>query len=224
MSMNFGTKDGILIRTMTVEDYKQIRTSDVYEGVPLMTCFGQEMIDIAEASKELFDAFHISLIEKGNCLVAIDEMDNGCVVGLVLAHETVPRDLEQQRLRINEMPESPLKRIMRFDNEALLKANFFEHYDVSKLLYSHITQVAASMRGKGIGSRLAAALMELGRSKGYPLMTAACSSFYSARQKEALGMECVYSQAYADYKDANGDVVFNPPAPHTHQRLLAIKL
>ncbi|XP_034486858.1 dopamine N-acetyltransferase-like [Drosophila innubila] len=223
MSMNFGSKDGILIRTMTVEDYKQIDES-VYSGEPLISCFEKEIKEIYEARRSKFDDYHISLIEKGDCLVAINENDNGRIVGLVLAFGKVPSDLVEEHKWITQMPASPLKRIMMFNYEGRAKANLFERYGVSKLIYSHITNVNASMRGRGIGTRLAAALMELGRARGFPLMTAACSSFYSARQKEALGMECVYSQAYADYKDDDGQVVFNPPAPHTQLRILAIKL
>ncbi|EDW55828.1 GM16970 [Drosophila sechellia] len=50
------------------------------------------------------------------------------------------------------------------------EAKLFERFGISKLLYSHITSVDASMRGKGLGSRLAATLMEVGRAKGFPAM------------------------------------------------------
>lgn len=66
--------------------------------------------------------------------------------------------------------------------------------------------------------------MEVGRAKGFPVMTANCTGFYSARQKEALGMKCIISQDYADYKDDQGQVIFNPPPPHKATRILAIKL
>ncbi|XP_034474222.1 dopamine N-acetyltransferase-like [Drosophila innubila] len=213
MSVNFGSKDGILIRTMTVEDYKQI-DGNVFKDEPLKSSLDKEPKEIEEARKKRFDDYHIRLIENGTCLAAINENDNGRVVGVVLAYGQVPSDMKNYHKSA----------ISNFLSEAEVKANLFARYEVSNVLISHITNVDASMRGKGIGSRLAVALMELGRSQGYPLMAAFCTSFYSARQNEALGMECVYSQAYADYKDENGKVVFNPPAPHTHLRIMAIKL
>jgi len=123
-----------------------------------------------------------------------------------------------------DMDQSTLKTSMIFIAEVEINSKIFEHYGVSKLLCSSVTNVDTSMRGMGLGKRLAAALMEVGRSKGFSLMSATCTSFYSARQKEALGMECIYSEAYEDYKDANGEIVLNIPAPHTHIRVLAIKL
>ncbi|KAM8715319.1 hypothetical protein ACLKA7_002384 [Drosophila subpalustris] len=226
MSLNFGSKDGILIRTMTVEDFKQIDRK-IYSEEPLVSSTEKEPQDISEARQKKFDDFHIRQIEQGTCLVAINENDNGRIVGLVFAHGQVPSELEEQHrsaITIQTGQYTAEQHIMLFLCGARIKANLFERYGVSQLLFSHITYVDASMRGRGIGSRLAAALMEVGRAKGYSLMAASCTSFYSARQKEALGMECVYSEAFADYKDDKGEVVFHPTAPHTHLRIMAIKL
>ncbi|XP_034474218.1 dopamine N-acetyltransferase-like [Drosophila innubila] len=224
MATELGSQSGILIRIMSVEDYKQVKIfmgGNFYNGEPLCASSGE---DVQKCHEKENDEYHISMIEQGTCLLAVDENNGGRIVGLVLAGCQVPSDLEKHRKEADEMEQNTWGRIAVFLSEIERKVNIFERYGVSKLLYSHITNVDASMRGKGLGARLAAALMEVGRSKGFPMMVAYCSSFYSARQKQALGMECIYEHAYADYKDANGQVVFKPAAPHTHLRLMVIKL
>ncbi|XP_064554120.1 arylalkylamine N-acetyltransferase-like 2 isoform X1 [Drosophila montana] len=192
MPTELDSKDGILIRIMTVADYQPLKTlmrGNFFKGEPLGELYEEEWV------KEYHDEFYLSKIKQGTCLLAVDENNGGRIVGYVLAHAQTPDDVEKYRKKAAAKP-----------------------------LLSHITHVDASMRGKGLGSRLAAALMEVGRSKDFPLMAAHCTSFYSARLKKALGMECVYSIAYADYKDASGQVVFKPAAPHTHLRVMVIKL
>ncbi|XP_017859084.1 PREDICTED: dopamine N-acetyltransferase-like [Drosophila arizonae] len=224
MSSALGTKDGILIRIMEVSDYQNVKLfmgNNFYNGEPLCASSGENVQRCYEKEN---DEYHISMIEQGTCLLALDENNDGRIVGLVLAGAQVPSDLDKHREEAAAMEPNTWGRIAVFLSKVEIEVNLFKRYNVSKLLYSHVTNVAASMRGKGLGARLAAALMEVGRSKGYPLMVAYCTSFYSARQKQALGMECVYEKAYADYKDDNGKVVFNPPAPHTHIRIMVIKL
>ncbi|EDW03000.1 arylalkylamine N-acetyltransferase-like 2 [Drosophila grimshawi] len=223
MATELCSKDGILIRVMTVSDYKQVKIfmgGNFYNGEPLCASSGE---DVQKCYEKENDEYHISMIEQGTCLLATEEK-TGRIVGLVLAGAQFPSCLEKHRKEAAAMEPNTWGLIAVFLSKVEIKVNLFERYAISKLLYSHITNVDASMRGKGLGSRLAAALMEVGRTKGFPLMIAYCSSFYSARQKEALGMECIYEQAYADYKDDSGKVVFKPPAPHTHLRVMVIKL
>ncbi|XP_002060538.2 arylalkylamine N-acetyltransferase-like 2 [Drosophila virilis] len=224
MPTELDSKNGILIRIMTVADYQPVKIfmgGNFYNGEPLCASSGE---DVQKCYEKENDEYHISMIEQGTCLLAVDENNGGRIVGLVLAGAQIPSDLEKHRKEAAAMEPNTWGRIAVFLSKIEIEINLFKRYGVSKILYSHITNVDASMRGKGLGSRLAAALMEVGRSKGFPLMIAYCSSYYSARQKEALGMECVYSIAYADYKDESGQVVFKPAAPHTHLRVMVIKL
>ncbi|XP_030555595.1 dopamine N-acetyltransferase-like [Drosophila novamexicana] len=224
MPTELDSKNGILIRIMTVADYQPVKIfmgGNFYNGEPLCASSGE---DVQKCYEKENDEYHISMIEQGTCLLAVDENNGGRIVGLVLAGGQIPSDLEKHRKEAAAMEPNTWGRIAVFLSKIEIEINLFKRYGVSKILYSHITNVDASMRGKGLGSRLAAALMEVGRSKGFPLMIAYCSSYYSARQKEALGMECVYSIAYADYKDESGQVVFKPAAPHTHLRVMVIKL
>ncbi|KAM8715318.1 hypothetical protein ACLKA7_002383 [Drosophila subpalustris] len=129
MSTHFGSKDGILIRIMKLEDYESLKVfmgGNFYNGEPLCAYSGEDV------------------------------------------QQCFPSDLETHRKEADEMEKHSWARIAVFLSEVERKVNIFERYGASKLLYSHMTNVDASMRGKGLGTRLAAALMELGRSKGFP--------------------------------------------------------
>ncbi|KAH8415249.1 hypothetical protein KR215_011770 [Drosophila sulfurigaster] len=224
MCTNFGLKDGVFIRIMKVEDYDKVKNfmgDNFYNGEPLCASSG---VDCQTPFEQLFKDYHIWLIEQETCLIALDANDEERIVGVVLAGPSVESHLEEERVRAEEMAQGPLRDIYTFLTDIECKANLFKHYGISELLYSQITNVDAAWRGKGLGTRLAAALIEVGRSKGYSVMSATCTSFYSARQKMAMGMECIYAEAYADHKDANGEVILKPPAPHTHIRVLGIKI
>ncbi|XP_017081378.2 dopamine N-acetyltransferase-like [Drosophila eugracilis] len=222
--MASNTKDGITIRIMTEEDYKAVKSQmegDFFSSEPLCQSSGECLVGQNEKEN---DEYHLSMIAQGTCLVAFDENDGGRLVGFVLAGAQFPEDVEKHRIEADAMEQHAWGRIAVLLSKIEREANLFERFGISKVLYSHITSVDASMRGKGLGSRLADTLMDVGRSKGFPAMVAYCTSFYSARQKEALGMQCIHSLVYADYKDANGKPIFAPAAPHTMARVMAIKL
>jgi len=222
--MSSNTKDGITIRIMTVEDYKNVKAfmkDDFFLSEPLCQSSGES---VHRQNEKDNDEYHLSMIAQGTCLVALDENNGGRLVGFVLAGAQVPEDIEQHRVEAEAMEQHAWGRICVMLSKIEREANIFERFGISKVLYSHITSVDKSMRGKGLGSRLAATLMEVGRSKGFPVMVAYCTSFFSARQKEALGMQCIHSLTYADYKDAQGKPIFTPAEPNTTARVMAIKL
>nr|XP_016928233.1 dopamine N-acetyltransferase [Drosophila suzukii] len=222
--MTFNTKEGVTIRIMFLADYEKLKLfmkEEYFNAEPLCQSCGE---DVHLQNEEENDAINLSMIAQGTSLLALDENDDGRIVGFVLAGAQVPEDVERYAQTAKTLTENAWGRIFIILTKAEREANIFERYGVSKVLYSHITSVAASMRGKGLGSRLAITLMDLGRSQGLPVMVAYCTSFYSARQKKALGMECIYSLDYTDYKEDQGRVIFAPAAPNTTLRVMAIKL
>lgn len=84
--------------------------------------------------------------------------------------------------------------------------------------------VDPAVKGRGIGRRLMEASRHLARSEGYPLLYIVCTSYYSAKIARAIGMQCVYSLPYAEYKDKDGNPVFTPPHPHTDVAVFVQKL
>lgn len=41
-----------------------------------------------------------------------------------------------------------------------------------------------------------------------------CSSYYTAKAAEKLGLKCIHSVTYSDYIDEKGEVVFKTQPPH----------
>uniref|UniRef100_A0A6P4FM02 aralkylamine N-acetyltransferase n=1 Tax=Drosophila rhopaloa TaxID=1041015 RepID=A0A6P4FM02_DRORH len=223
--MTSNSKDGITIRIMLKEDFANVKAfmkKEYFASEPLCQSSGETDCHL-QIEKEN-DVLIPSMIAQGTCLVALDEKNGGRLVGLVLAEARFPKDLETNRIKADAMENNVCGRIYVMLSKIEREANLFERFGISKVLYSDTTSVDTSMRGKGLGSRLAATLMDVGRSKGFPAMVAYCTSYYSARQKAALGMQCIHSIVYADYKDDQGRPIFTPAEPHTMLRLMAIKL
>ncbi|KAH8347844.1 hypothetical protein KR084_001644 [Drosophila pseudotakahashii] len=222
--MTFNTKEGVTIRSMVLEDYENVKLfmrEEYFTAEPLSKSSG-EAVHLQNEKEN--DAINISMIAQGTSLLALDENNGGRIVGFVLAGVELPEDVERNSRIAETLEDNAWGRIFVIIEKAEREANIFQRYGISKALYSHVTCVATSMRGRGLGYRLAATLMDLGRSQGFPVMVAYCTSFYSARQKEALGMQCIHSIDYADYKDDQGRVIFTPAAPDTTLRVMAIKL
>ncbi|KAM8716615.1 hypothetical protein ACLKA7_003487 [Drosophila subpalustris] len=217
--MTSGSADGIIIRSMKVEDYEEVKIllgSSFYPEEPLSKCLGKSL---EQVHTQKHDDTLISMIEEDNCLVAVDMKNRDHIVGIILAEAQVPGDVEHMRQRAKNSGH-----ITKFLSKIESEANLFERYKVSKALNLHIICVSESMRGTGLGRRLTSALMDVGRARGFPLLTACCSSFYASRQMQAMGMECAYSVSFEDYKDDNGKVVFQPPPPHTHVKVVVYRL
>lgn len=64
---------------------------------------------------------------------------------------------------------------------------------------------------------------ELARELGCGLMTADCTSHFTAKALKKLGFDCIYTLNYADYK-VNGEVVFKPEPPHAAVTVYAQKI
>ncbi|XP_030377676.1 uncharacterized protein LOC115626443 [Scaptodrosophila lebanonensis] len=216
------TEDAISIRTMTVEDYKRVKIflRDHFFTTEPLTSTSEEDESLCEEQDT--DEYHLALIRQGTSLVAVDSTDQ--ILGLVLAGGQVPSDLEKNRRAVEKMQSHIKCRIDTFLSKVERDANIYERYGLVKALYLHIINVAPSARGRGLGAQLTTSLMAMGRDRGFPLMLAYCTSYYSARQLEALGMECAYAKSYAEYKDEQDNVIFKPPAPHTHLKVMAIRL
>lgn len=146
-------------------------------------------------------------------------------MGVALAGELYPEDVAQHCVDSEKTPsDSVFGKVARFLADVELRAKVFERYEVPKAMYLNILGVDSRVRRQGLGRRLVSGLMDVARSKGYPLLVTTCTSLYSAHVMAALGMEVVFSQSYKDYKDAAGNVVFQPQAPHTEASVMAMRL
>ncbi|XP_051858253.1 arylalkylamine N-acetyltransferase-like 2 [Drosophila albomicans] len=181
---------------MTKDDLRIIENS-IYDDEPLqLALVGNSKAQMQQSLIEILDKFHNSMVEQGTSLVAINEKDGERIVGFILAGCETSDYLQEYYAQISALNECAFKTVGMFECETKIKVNYFQLYSVSKVIYAAMINV----------------------------IIAWSSSFYSARQMEGVGMECIYRQPYADYKDAKGQVIFKPPAPHSELRILAFKL
>lgn len=152
-------------------------------------------------------------IDYGTCTIAEDQ--NGTIAGVRLAKVRVPSDIEKPA----EKPWSQLDKILEFLRVIAVNAEVFERYNVDKLLQSMLICVSRDFRGKGIGLKLYSENMELGKKLGYKAYVCDCTSSFSARLCEKLGMECVAALDYSDCLDDNGEQLFKPDSIHDKIRV-----
>lgn len=95
--MASSNKDGITIRTMTIEDYPSVKAflkDNFFQSEPLCQSTSE---NVQSQNEKENDEYHLSMIAQGTCLVAIDESNGGRFVGLVLAG--IPRTWRSIALR-----------------------------------------------------------------------------------------------------------------------------
>ncbi|XP_017123672.1 uncharacterized protein LOC108143672 [Drosophila elegans] len=222
--MILSQRNGITIRLMEESDYPIVKVfmRDYFHYDEPMGIGLEEQIHLL--NEEEADEGYLSVISQGLSLVAFDENKGGLLVGIALAERMDPSILAKQHREAEEMEQNALGRSRQMIAQVERDANIFERCSVRIYLNLVAVSVHSSMRGRGLLSHLAVTLMNLGRSREFPLLIGS-TSYYSAKQAmEGLGMKCIHSQAYADYKDDQGRPIYNPPAPHTHVRVLASKL
>ncbi|XP_053957127.1 arylalkylamine N-acetyltransferase 1-like [Anastrepha ludens] len=178
------------------------------------------------------EKFNMSQIAHGTCLLAVQQIadDNEDsdirerVVGVLISG---PKDQHEAEHLFEEAARfGPTKWgiALKFLARAEENSNVYERYSVTKALHIHILAVDTNLRGRSIGVRLVDELKRLGRQLDYPLLTLDCTSYYSAKLCERLGMDCVNVEKYQNYLDNEGKPIFRPPPPHKCLKTFAMRL
>lgn len=163
------------------------------------------------------EAFSLSTIEYGTTIVAIDT-DSKNIVGVVLSSPIVPGDAEEMIDEAKQCKSKKWSEILLLLAHLEQRANVCERYNVSRAIHMHVMGVDKRLRGHSIGINLMQKCMEQGKKLGFTIASVDCTSVYSIKIAEKLGMECISVLAYADYTDDMGKPIFRPPAPHTEIR------
>ncbi|XP_063915207.1 arylalkylamine N-acetyltransferase 1-like isoform X1 [Zophobas morio] len=111
-------------------------------------------------------------------------------------------------------PDKKFAKILRLLDHVAVESKIFTHFpDVNKAITVKILSVDSSLRGRGIAKDLMNKTRDMAKELSCGLMTADCTSHFTAKALKRLSFECVYSLKYEDYK-VNGEVVFTPEKPH----------
>ncbi|KAH8282530.1 hypothetical protein KR054_008204, partial [Drosophila jambulina] len=216
----------IAIRALTPDDFEEVEAFlavHFFKQEPLMLIPQSDPAQSAVIPEE--SELHRSLLPQGLSLAAIDRSNGDRIVGVVLAGELVPEDLEREFQEVERKEvKCLLDKIHKFLAGIERRANIFKHFGVERALYLYMLGVDTSVRRQGVGSRLVSATIELARERGYPVMASTCTNLHSTRLMTGLNMEVVLSQDYADYKDERGEVILRPADPHTKASVVGIRL
>lgn len=163
--------------------------------------------------------FTLSVIADSASIVACDPINNGKIVGALMAGLI---ETDEVHHIMDMAKESELNNNRKWSEILLLLghlaqcSNIFQRYNVNRSLHIHVMSVDTAYRGKSIGTYLMEMCFNVGKSLGYPIVSADCTNVFSIKIAEKLGMDCVNVMAFSEYKDNNGKQLFNPPLPHTH--------
>ena len=217
--------DNIQIRIIKEQDY-----GEVLEFMR-KNFYAYEPLNVSKPMEPENEEFFKPFIPQGLSLMAEEVLisaqgdETRKLVGATIAGKNDPGQVDYlKKLAAQGDAKSHFVHVMNFLVVLESGSNVFKRFGVTKTVHSHMTAVDESQRGKGIGIRLRKALMALGKERGYTLMTVDCTSYYSARQCENLGMECVNMIYYKDYVDAEGKPYFNVKPPHDRARSFVMHL
>ncbi|XP_062550201.1 arylalkylamine N-acetyltransferase 1-like [Armigeres subalbatus] len=158
--------------------------------------------------------FSVSFLLQGMAVKAVDPSCENQLVGVSIANpinqEYVNDLLEAAKQAKTEKWRDSLKLLAHLQQTV----NVLQRFNVPKCYDIEIVAVHPDYRGQSIGSRLFEEQFARAKQLGYAVASADCSSYYSARIAEKVGMECVARLPYSDYRDERGVQLFQPKAPH----------
>ncbi|XP_075163454.1 arylalkylamine N-acetyltransferase-like 2 [Haematobia irritans] len=217
---NFLEDATIEIRVITQADRKR-----VYDFLA-MYFFPEEPLTYGSEPRDLIvvgEDFLLSNIDYGMCLMAVLK-DTNELVGLTMTGPKGPEDADHMQVEADAEGNTKWGNILRFLVQIERESNVFERYTVPKVLNVMATCVDVKMRGRNLGSRLYSAAIDMAKAKGFEVVTADCTSFYSARIKDRLGWDLINVIYYKDFLDANNKQIFCPDPPHECCKTYAVRI
>ncbi|KAH8416594.1 hypothetical protein KR222_010615 [Zaprionus bogoriensis] len=218
MAASLDNDGEIEIRVATVDDSAELMKFlrvHYYRDEPLTAGCEPREPDAADVD------FLLSNFPAGTCLMALHQ---GRIVGGAVAGPKTPAVHDEFVEAIAQNTGTKWGYILGILQICERQADAFNRYGVDKILHLHALGVDTALRGRRIGERLVLALIARGRELGYPLLTADCTSLYSARLISRLGFELTSTLPFTDYVDAAGQQLIRPPAPHERIQTFALRL
>lgn len=169
------------------------------------------------------EEYTVSLLQHGTSVVAFDLDKNNKMIGVIIADIFSPSSSERkiqeaERIENTNKQWSNVLRLLAYLEDS---ANIFEWYKVQKALDLFVMTVDKEYRGKDVSGKMVQMVEDNARRLGYELALSLCTSFFTIQLCKRHKLECVQEFKYTDYKDSNGNQVFNPPSPHTHFAMYA---
>ncbi|XP_055610285.1 arylalkylamine N-acetyltransferase-like 2 [Uranotaenia lowii] len=165
----------------------------------------------------------LEMVNSGCMILAMDEQ-SGRLAGF--SGSTIVSPDEPQKL-LEKASIAQTKKygdVLRLTAHLTAKTRVCERFGVDQAYHLDMVGVNPNFRGKSIGEILQEKHMELACAKGLRVLSAYVTGPYSARICERLGMQCVYTLPYRDYRDESGRVVFRGTELYTVLKCFVMKI
>lgn len=154
-----------------------------------------------------------SQLEHGTCLIAIDE-ENGQIAGALAAGPLEDGSAEEMIEAAKTTETEKWRDISLFLAYIEKKADLFVRLNIPNAVHIQALGVHRDYRGQRIGERLFQFCFDNAARLNYPLVSADCTSIYSVRIAEKMGMENVSTVTYDEYAERIGRQLFKPREPN----------
>jgi GNAT superfamily N-acetyltransferase len=132
-------------------------------------------------------------------------------------------DVEKALEEMKTIDNIKYQRIFGLLNSVNKTANLFGKYNVDKIFELRILSVDSRFRGKGIARELFLRSELIAEEHGFKLVKVDATSLFTQKVAECLGFTVEKSVKYGDYKDENGQKIYDTKSPHDYYKVM-IKL
>jgi GNAT superfamily N-acetyltransferase len=200
------------------DDHERIRVflgENYYPYEPINMAMGLD-----NGHSPAYEAHLLDFVKEGTSLLAV-ETTQGTLLGVCI-NGAIFNDENVIEMASNCACERHAK-FLWFVETVDRCSGFWNRVAVRRALSCEALAVVGSARGLGIGKALLQKTLQVAKDDGFPLLRVDCSSYYSAKLAEQMGLECIYSLLYSEYRSEDGYQIFYPPIPHVEFKMFIHK-
>jgi GNAT superfamily N-acetyltransferase len=160
------------------------------------------------------EKFSMSHIVHETVLMAFDDV-TGKIVGVLIAGPVEHGDADEMIEAAKTTETKKWRDISMLLAYIEKKADVLKRFNLDQALHIHVLGVDREYRGQRIGQQLFSYCFENAKRLNYKMVATDCTSVYTIKIAERLGMENVSSMTYDEYNQQLGENLFRPEKPNT---------
>lgn len=169
------------------------------------------------------EKFSMSHIEHETVLMAFDDV-TGKVVGVLIAGPIEPGDADEMIEAAKTTETKKWHDILLLLAYLEKKADVLKKFNLNRALHIHVLGVDSEYRGQRIGQQLFSYCFQNAKRLKYEMVVTDCTSIYTIKIAERLGMESISSVTYDGYNKQLGEDLFKPIEPNTEIITFVMKI
>ncbi|XP_063932539.1 uncharacterized protein LOC135144393 [Zophobas morio] len=171
---------------------------------------------------ELLEHHDLMTMQDGLSVMALDKA-TGEIAGVALNGIARKGDVEKALEDMKTIDNIKYQRIFGLLNNVNKTADLYSKYNVDKIFELRILSVDSRFRGKGLAKELFRRSEMVAKEHGFKLIKVDATSLFTQRVAECLDFIVEKSVKYGDYKDENGQKMYDTKSPHDYYKVM-IKL